>query len=214
MNRKPTVFVVDDDEAVRQALGLLIRSAGLDVETYDSAKQFLEAYEPARPGCLVLDVRMPGMSGPELQEKLAAQRITIPVIIISGHGDVPTAVRAVKRGAVDFIQKPFDDQVLLGRIEQAISLDAETRRDQAEQADVAARLARLTPREREVMDLLVAGMASKQIAFKLGLSRKTVDIHRAHVMMKLGIDSLADLVRMGLTHEIRREQPGPRPEQT
>lgn len=201
MEPKPTIFVVDDDEAVRNALSLLIRSVGLGVETYASAQEFAQAYDPARPGCLVLDVRMPGMTGPELQEQLSRHQVHIPIIIITGHGDVPTAVRAVQKGAIDFIQKPFDDHVLLSRIEQAIALDAERRREQAKYADTETRIARLTPREREVMDLLVTGKGNKEIAFELGLSRKTVDIHRAHIMLKLGIDSLADLLRIGLQHK-------------
>ena len=201
MESKPTVFVVDDDEAVRNALRLPVKSAGLKVETYASAREFLDGYDPACPGCLLLDVRMPGMSGPELQEQLSARQIHIPIIIITGHADVSTAVRAVKGGAVDFIQKPFDDQVLLDRIEQAIKLDGERRLDQVERAEIAARIARLTPRECEVMDLLVAGKGNKEIAFELGLSRKTIDIHRTHIMLKFGIDSLAELLRIGLKHE-------------
>ena len=205
VDAKPTVFIVDDDQAVRKALSLLIKSAGLEVETHTSAQAFLETYDPARPGCLVLDVRMPGMSGPELQEQLSARGITIPVIIITGHGDVPIAVRALKKGAVDFIQKPFDGEVLLERVRQAIELDAQMRREQARRAEVAARLARLTPREHQVMGLLVAGRGNKEIALALGLSRKTVDIHRAHIMMKLGIDSLVELLRMGLAHQTDRK---------
>jgi len=201
---KPTVFVVDDDQAVRAALSLLIKSAGLQVKTFGSAQAFLRAYDPAHPGCLILDVRMRGMGGMELQEKLAAQGIAIPVIIITGHGDVPMAVRAVKRGAIDFIQKPFDDQVLLDRITQAVELNTQRRRQEAEQAEATAKLARLSPREREVMDLLVAGKGNKEIALALGLSRKTVDIHRSHVMLKLGVDSIADLVRLGLVQEAHR----------
>ncbi|MHC4444253.1 MAG: response regulator transcription factor [Planctomycetota bacterium] len=206
MDPKPTVFIVDDDEAVRKATTMLVRSAGLDVESYGSAREFLESYRPARPGCLVLDVRMPEMNGLELQEKLARDGLRIPVIIVTGHGDVPMAVRAVKKGALDFIEKPFDDQVLLQRIEHAIKLDADTRRKKSDQADIAARLAQLTPREREVMDLLVDGKSSKQIAYQFGLSRKTIDIHRTHIMLKLGIESLADLVRIGLSQKSKPEE--------
>jgi len=204
MESQATIFVVDDDEAVRDALSLLMKSAGLPVETYSSAQAFLDAYDPLRPGCLVLDIRMPGMSGTELQEQLREQQIHIPIIIITGHGDVPTAVDAVQKGAVDFIQKPFDDHVLLGRIRCAIAQDAQWRREQAKRAEVEALLAKLTPREREVMDLLVAGQSNKEIALELGLSRKTVDIHRAHVMMKLRIGSLAELLRIGLKKEIKK----------
>jgi len=201
MDSEPTVFVVDDDEAVRKALSLLIKSAGISVESYASAGEFLDGYDPKRPGCLVLDIRMPGMNGLELQEKLVSKQIKIPVIIITGHGDVPTAVRAIKKGVVDFVEKPFDDHIILDRIRMAIEQDNETRRDMAQRAEVESRLALLTPREREVMNLLVAGKASKEIAFEFGLSRKTVDIHRSHIMMKLGLDSLADLVRIGMINE-------------
>ena len=196
---QPVVFVVDDDKAVRKTLSLMLKSAGLAVETYASATAFLEAYCPTRHSCLILDVRMPGITGMELQETLTSQQIDIPVIIITGHGDVQMAVRAVRKGAIDFIEKPFDDHVLLGRVKEALDLDAHRRQEKEQRAEVEALVARLTPREREVMDLLAAGKANKEIAFELGLSRKTVDIHRAHVMMKLGIDSLTDLVRMQLT---------------
>jgi RNA polymerase sigma factor (sigma-70 family) len=198
---EPTVFVVDDDEAVRSAMRMLIKSSGLAVQTFASATEFLDTYEPTTPGCLVLDLRMPGLSGLELQEELNKRRITLPLIVVTGHGNVPMAVRAVKRGAVDFLEKPFDDQVLLQRIEQAIELDGRRRKHHAEQRAVVERIARLSPREREVMELLVEGLGNKEIALELGLSRKTVDIHRSHVMMKLGVDSLAELVRMGLTQK-------------
>jgi len=149
---------------------------------------------------------MPGMNGLELQEKLVKESIRIPVIIVTGHGDVPMAVGAVKKGVIDFIEKPFDGQVLLERIEHALKMDADIRRRESDQADIAARLAQLTPREREVMDLLIEGKSSKQIAYEFGLSRKTVDIHRSHIMMKLDIDSLADLVRIGLSQKSKPEQ--------
>lgn len=195
--KTPTVFVVDDDEAVRRALELLIRSEGLPVDTFASADEFLSCYSPNQPGCLILDVRMPGTSGLDLQEMLLARKITIPVIIITGHGDVAMAVGAVKKGAVDFLQKPFDDQVLLERVRQALELDAEKREAATRQAEFEARLARLTPREREVLELLIAGKGNKEVALQLGLSRKTVDIHRSHVMMKLGVDSLLEIAKMG-----------------
>ncbi len=169
----------------------LIASAGLRVEDYPSADEFLADYDPARPGCLVLDIRMPGMSGLTLQDQLIARGVAIPVIMITGHGDVAMAVGAVKKGAIDFIQKPFDDEVLLDRVCQSLAIDAERRRKHAERAEFESRLARLTPREREVLDLLISGKGNKEIAFQLGLSRKTVDIHRAHVMMKLEVDSLS-----------------------
>lgn len=198
---KPTVFVVDDDSAVRQALAMLMQAAGHPVKTCVSPQEFLESYDPSRSGCLILDVRMPGMTGLELQQKLVDAGAALPMILITGHGDVPMAVQAVKKGAVDFLLKPFDDELLLDRVAQAIELDARRRVEQQRKADVAARLARLSPREREVMDLLVTGLGNKEIALKLGLSRKTVDIHRAHVMMKLRIDSVAELVRLGLIHK-------------
>jgi two-component system, LuxR family, response regulator FixJ len=197
MTHEPTVFVVDDDEAVRKALKLLIESAGMQVETFCSADEFLARHDLSRPGCLVLDIRMPGMSGLALQDQLIARRITVPVIMITGHGDVAMAVGAVKKGAIDFIQKPFDDQMLLDRVQQAVHLDAEQRRERARRADFDARLARLTPREREVLDLLILGKGNKEVALELGLSRKTIDIHRAHVMMKLGVDSLLEIAHAG-----------------
>lgn len=191
-----TVFVVDDDVAVRESLSLLIRSMGLDVETFDSAQSFLSGCDPARPGCLVLDIRMPGMSGLDLQDALGAHGIGLPVIFITGHGDVTLAVRAMKAGAIDFIEKPFNDQQLLDRINQAIELDRVNRdvRDAREAA--AARLALLSPREREVMERVVRGEANKVVAADLGLSERTVEIHRAKVMAKTGARSLAELVAM------------------
>jgi len=197
---RPVVFVVDDDEGVRKALSLLIRSAGFEVRTFDSSEAFLEDYSPDAAGCLVLDVRMTGMDGMSLQEELWNRGLDIPVIMMTGHGDVPMAVKAVQRGAIDFLQKPFEDEVLLERIRQALALNAQRRVEAGERALWAARLARLSAREREVMDLLVSGLGNKEIALKLGLSRKTVDIHRAHVMLKLGVESVAELVRIGLLH--------------
>jgi FixJ family two-component response regulator len=191
-----TIFVVDDDEAVRRSLRLLVESVGLNTQTYSTAEDFMNAYDPAQSGCLLLDIRMPGMSGLELQSKLAAEGINIPIIIITGHGDVPMAVEAVKAGAFDFIEKPFRDQVLLDDIRKAIEIDAQTRRKQAERDDIMARIALLTPREREVMDLLVIGKSNKGIAYELGISQKTVDFHRAHVLEKMGVDSVVQLVRL------------------
>ncbi|HUT88104.1 MAG TPA: response regulator [Thermoguttaceae bacterium] len=200
MTTDPTVFVVDDDQAIRESLHRLMESVGLAVQTYPTAEAFLESYDPARPGCLVLDIRMPGMTGLELQEKLARDRITMPAIIVSAHGDVEKAVQAMKAGAVDFLKKPFRAEVLLDRIRQALDLDARIRRKAAERAEIAARFDLLTPRESEVLALLVDGKAPKEIAFKLGLSRKTVDVHRGHVMTKLRADSVVDLVRMAQIH--------------
>ena len=198
MENEPTVFVVDDDPAVRKALKLPIKSVGLNVESFASAREFLDAYDPARPGCLVVDVRMPGMDGLDLQEKLSALPGSIPMIFITGHGDIEMAVRAVQKGAVDFIEKPFRDQVLLDRIAEAIELDKDHRRRQARRAELASRLALLTPRERAVMNLVVAGKANKVIASELGLSRKTVEFHRAHVMEKMRADSVAELTQLAM----------------
>jgi len=193
---EPIVFVVDDDEAVCHSLRMLIETVGLEVQTYHSAQNFLDAYDPAQMGCLVLDVRMPGMSGPELQSKLTAQGINIPVIIITGYGDVPMAVQAIKAGAIDFIEKPFRDQVLLDNIQKAIELDAQNRHKQSERTDVETKIAILTPREREVMDLLVLGKSNKVIAYELGISQKTVGFHQAHILRKMGVGSVVELVRL------------------
>lgn len=195
---RQTVFVVDDDAAVRDSLSWLIKSVGLNVETFGSAQEFLNACTPNRAGCLVLDVRMPGMSGLDLQEKLAGQRIFLPVIIITGHGDVPMAVRTVKSGAFDFIEKPFNDQVLLDRIQQALEKDAEQRIHQAEHDEISRRINKLTPREKEVMDMVVGGNPNKIIASELGISCRTVEIHRGRVMEKMQANSLSDLMRIGL----------------
>lgn len=195
---EPTVFIVDDDQAVARSLRWLIESVQLKVETFPSAQAFLDGYSAAKPGCLVLDVRMPGMSGIELQERLAAQRIRIPIIFITGHGDVQVAVRAVQAGAFDFIEKPFNDQDLLDRMQRAISFDAERRGRDAQFAQLSALFASLTPREREVLDLVAAGMSNKAAANTLGLSAKTVEVHRAKVMEKLHARSVADLVKMSM----------------
>jgi two-component system response regulator FixJ len=202
LSTEPTVFVVDDDEAVRQAMVLLLDSVGLKVETYASAEGFLEGYQASRPGCLVLDVRMPGTSGLVLQEMLAARGIDIPIIFITGHGDVPTSVRAMKAHALDYLEKPFNDQDLLDRINEAIERDATTRGDRAETAEIAARIGSLTRREREIMQLLVDGKSSKAMAMELNISEKTVQVHRARVMEKMQATSVAALVRMALKGEM------------
>ena len=198
MPPEPTVFVVDDDPAMRNSLRWLIESVGLAVAAYATAEEFLERYEPNRPGCLVLDVRMPGMSGLDLQDALVQRCITIPTIVITGHAEVAMAVRAVKAGAIDFIPKPFSDQLLLDRIRQALEQDRRDRETREHETDVARRVSHLTQREREVMDLIVAGKANKEVAAELGLSPKTVEVHRAHVMEKMQVASLADLVRIAL----------------
>lgn len=196
MLAEPTVFVVDDDEAVAHAFRYLIESVGLRVEVFTSPSAFIERFDPARPGCLVLDVRMPAMSGFELLDWLRQRDIEIPVIFVTGHGDVPMAVRAMKAGAVDFIEKPFRDQELLDQIYKAIRMDALSRCDRAKFAAIRERYRSLTEREREVMDLVVAGCANKVIAERLGLSAKTVEAHRAKVMEKMKVRSLSQLVQM------------------
>ena len=196
--QKPTVFIVDEECAVRDALGLLIESAGLSTEGFESACAFLEAYDPERPGCLLLDVRMKGMSGLDLQETLRKKNITIPIIFITGHGDVAISVRAFRGGAVDFIEKPFDDQTILNRIEEALEKDAQSRQKHAAINHILRRYERLTPREKEVMKLVIGSRSNKQIAKILGISHRTVDAHRARVMEKMGADSLANLIAMAL----------------
>lgn len=198
MSTEPTVFVVDDDAAVRDSLAMLMQSENLSVRTFASAREFLDAYSADEPGCLITDIRMPGMSGLELQEKLAADGVAIPVIVLTGHGDVPAAVRALKTGAVDFVEKPFEPQKLLDLVQGAIVEDAESRRNAARQAEVAERVASLTPREREVMELVVAGKANKVIAFDLAISERTVELHRGRIMKKMRARSLAELMRMVL----------------
>jgi two-component system, LuxR family, response regulator FixJ len=195
------VHVVDDDAAVRQSLELLLKSMGLRVSAYSSGADFLSAWSEDPPGCMVLDIRMPGMSGLELQQKLNARHSILPIIFITGHGDVPMAVEAMQAGAVDFIQKPFRDQDLLDRIAQALEKDAATRRLLGERNAIRARLKSLTPREAEVLHLVVAGKANKVIAGDLDLSQRTVEIHRARVMEKMRAHSLAHLVRMVLAAE-------------
>lgn len=190
------VFIVDDDDAVRSALRLLIRSVGLQAISFASADEFLASYDARQPGCLVLDVRMPGMSGLELQQELNKRGATIPVIFITGHGDVPMAVEAMQHGAADFLQKPFGDQDLLDRVRKALANDAEARASMAVLAVTRQRLESLTPRETEVMRLVTRGKANKVIGAELGVSQRTVEIHRAHVMEKMQARSLAELVRM------------------
>lgn len=191
-----TVYIVDDDAAVRESLCLLVESVGLRATAFGSATEFLEKFSPQSTGCIVLDIRMPGISGLELQERLNAAGITLPVIIITGHGDITMAVRAMKAGAMDFIQKPFSDQELLDQIHLALERDAQFRADRARFESVKQRTSSLSPRERTVMDLVVSGMSNKAIASELGLSQKTVEVHRAHVMDKMQAGSLAELVQM------------------
>lgn len=193
-----TIFVVDDDKAVRDSLSWLISSVGLPVETFASAQDFLDVYDPTRPGCLLVDVRMPGMSGLELQKRLAENPHCLPVIVVTGHGDVQMAVRAMKDGAFDFIEKPYNDQILLDLVQKAVR-ECERRRTQVtSHQEIQGLVATLTPRERQVMDMIVAGNTNKQIAYALDISDKTVEAHRAKVMEKLQASSLADLIRKSL----------------
>ena len=194
MSSEPTVFVVDDDSEVRDTLQWLVESVGLNIETFASAQEFLNAYDPKRPGCLVTDVRMPGMSGIELQAKLMAEEVTLPIIIVSGYADVPTAVRSMKGGAIDFVEKPFNEQMMLERIQLSILEDARLRQKRAQRERAQARLQSLTPREHQVMDLVILGRSNKEIARELDISPKTVEVHRSHVMAKMEAHSLAELV--------------------
>ena len=197
MRQEPvTVFVVDDDAAVRGSMKLLLKTLDLPAQTFGSAQEFLAAFDAGRRGCLVLDIRMPGMSGLELQEELNARGAMLPIIFITGHGDVTMAVEAMQRGAMDFLQKPFRDQDLLDRITKALEKDRAGRDLLGNRERIGARIATLTPREREVMTLVTQGKANKVIAADLNLSQRTVEIHRAHVMEKMGANSLAHLVRM------------------
>ena len=200
----PIVFVVDDDEGVRNSLRFLLKSVGLETRALTSASEFLEAYQPAQPGCLVLDVRMPGMSGLELQQQLNQRGAVIPVIFITGHGDIPMAVEAMQQGACDFLQKPFRDQDLIDRIQRALERDAHSRAALAQRARIRERLESLTPREREVLALMARGKPNKVMAAELGVSQRTVEIHRARVMEKSGAASLAQLVRMVMDAERER----------
>lgn len=194
----PRVFIIDDDREVRDALELLMESVGLVVSTYDSAQAFLDVFDPDLPGCIVLDVRMPGMSGLDLQASLSAKKLYPPVIIITGHGDVPMAVRAVQSGAVDFLEKPFNDQALLDSVHKAIEQDARQRGDASRLSDLVQRYESLTPREREVLKLVASGQRNKVVAAELNVTQSTVEAHRAKVMEKMGARSLSDLMRMVL----------------
>ncbi len=197
-----TVFIVDDDAAVRDSIQELVESVGLRAESHSSGQAFLASYQPQRSGCLVLDVRMAGMSGLVLQEKLNELGARIPVIIITGHGDVPMAVRALKAGAVDFVQKPYRDQLLLDSINNALTVDTIARRSLDESQNHDRQLATLTKREQEVLDKLLAGKVSKQIARELGISTRTVEAHRQNLLRKLGVRSVKEL----LLHPIARER--------
>jgi FixJ family two-component response regulator len=192
---KPIVFLVDDDEAVRDSLSLLMKSVALTSRSFATAADFLAEYDPDCPGCLILDIRMPGMSGMELQQKLIDMRAILPIIFITGHGDIPMAVEAMQRGAIDFIPKPFRDNELLDRINKALEDDRINRESMVERDEVEERMKKLTPRETQVLELVVQGKANKVIAGDLDVSQRTVEIHRARVMEKMQVRSLAQLVR-------------------
>ncbi len=201
------VHVIDDDEAVRNSLELLLESAGFSVRTYDSAMAFLAASAAPVDGCVLTDVRMPEMDGLELQRRLTLLGIPIPVIVMTGHGDVPIAVEALKAGATDFLEKPFDDEQLLAAVKEALTASRQVREELAAVAEIAARRSSLTPREREVMERLVAGHPNKTIAYDLGSSPRTVEVHRARVMEKMGARSLPELVRMAIALELTNPSP-------
>lgn len=198
---QPRIYVVDDDAAVRAALCALLGSVNLDAVAFESAEAFLREADPDMAGCLLLDVRMPDMSGLELQRVLKERGIGLPVIIITGHGDVPMAVRAMKAGAAEFIEKPFNDQVLLDAIHSSLATDAEAWQRRGEMKAVAERLNRLTQREYEVLDFLVMGLPSKRIAAKLGISERTVDVHRFNIMRKTGVRTMAELIQLCVTYQ-------------
>jgi FixJ family two-component response regulator len=207
MRNEQTVFVVDDDETMRGSLRWLLESLKLNVQTYASAQDFLSVYDPVQPGCLVLDVRMPDISGLQLHEILRQRQIRIPVILITGHGDISMAVHAMKAGAFDFIEKPFNDQALLERIQLGLAMDTRQRREAAEREKVIERLGSLTPREVEVLEGVISGKSNKQIASELNISTKTVEVHRARVMEKMVADSVAELTSLCLASGLREGKP-------
>jgi two-component system response regulator FixJ len=198
MPNNAVVHLIDDDEGVRQSLVFLLATAGLAVRAYESATVFLEAFDTVQPGCIVSDVRMPGISGLELQRRLTELKVDLPIIIMTGHADVPLAVEAMKAGAADFIEKPFDDEVLLAAIRAALDEHDGASRRNAETARLQARLETLSPRERQVLEGLLTGHPNKTIAYDLGLSPRTVEIHRANVMTKMAASSLSDLIRIAI----------------
>lgn len=195
-SKKQTVFVVDDEPDVRAALRLLIKSVGYSVECFESADLFFDQFEPERKGCLILDVRMPGMSGMDLQEKLASMETLLPVIMISGHGEIPMAVKAVQNGAIDFLQKPFSDQQLLDRISQAMEINSKRHDVHDVRQDAQTKYDSLTPRENEIFSEVVTGKLNKVIAYELNISTRTVEIHRAKAMEKMGAKNLSELINL------------------
>ncbi len=199
MQPEPMVYVIDDDDAVRHSLEFLLKTAGIEARGFESAKAFLEILPQIKSGCIITDVRMPEITGIDLLRRVKESGVDIPVIVITGHGDISLAVEAMKIGAVDFLEKPFDDDLLVASVRSALNKDASTARQKAEIADIHDRLAALSNRERQVLEGLVAGKANKIIAFDLGISPRTVEIYRANVMTKLEANSLSDLVRMAMT---------------
>jgi FixJ family two-component response regulator len=193
---EPTVFIVDDDEAVLDSIAELVTSVGYRAATYRSAQQFRDSFDPEQPGCLVLDVRMAHMSGPALQDELNKMNARIPIVFLSGHGDIAVAIKTIKAGAVDFVQKPYREQQLLDSINDAMRRDAETRQAASSGEGFAERLAKLTDREHDILDQVVKGLSSKAIAKVLNISYRTVELHRSHIMDKLRVHSLAELIRL------------------
>jgi two-component system response regulator FixJ len=207
MAAEPVVHVIDDEPSVRDSLAVLLESAGFSVRPYDSAQAFLRSASHFATGCVLTDVQMPELNGLELQRRMSQLGIRLPVVVMTGHGDVPIAVEAMKAGATDFLEKPFDDSQLLAAVSNAIALSQRARDEAAAVGEIAARLATLTPREREVLDRLVAGLPNKTIAYELGSSPRTVEVHRARVMEKMGARSLPELVRMTLAVEAAKAPP-------
>jgi FixJ family two-component response regulator len=206
-NQNPTVFVVDDDLSLRKALSRLLKSEGYDVETFSSAQEFLHADPRCEgPACLLLDVKMPGLNGLDLQQELHKREYAIPIVFITGHGDIPMGVKAMKKGAIEFLTKPFDDEVLLGAVEEALKKDMANRSAMNERQSILQRVKLLTPREYEILTYVITGMLNKQIAYDLDISEKTVKVHRGRVMEKLGIDSVAQLVRLAEKADIEPVQ--------
>lgn len=206
---QPIVFVVDDDASMRQALARLLQSVQLRVEVFASPQEFLQSERPNVPSCLVLDIRLPGLSGLDFQAELAKADIRVPIVFITGHGDIPMSVRAMKAGAVDFLAKPFRDQDLLDAVTAAIQRDQKRREHENAMTDLRAHFSSLTPREREIMALVASGLMSKQIAAEVGLSEITVKVHRSHLMKKMGARSVADLVRMAGALEVKSAKSQP-----
>ncbi len=204
MIEQPTIFIVDDDEQVRNALSLLMESVGLNVEKYSTAQAYLDTFDSSKAGCLILDVRMPGMSGLDLQARLTAEKIHPPIIIITGHGDVPMAVKAVSAGAIDFIEKPFNNQSMLDSVHRAIELDAVQRGESSRLEDIEEHYNSLTPREKEVLLSVIEGKRNKVIAFDLNISQSTVEAHRSKVMDKMAASSLSNLMRMAISLKLIR----------